>query len=317
MTKINKFEEALSNRKLEKNRREDYWSFFRDFLLELSQFSEFQFTHRNSLFLQDNQVIAEIQSTQTHKSRIQMILDPMDIRSVPFSVLAEGFYEPFQSDILIDLGKISSQFFDIGANMGFYSLAIAKENPHISINAFEPQPIIHSLLNRNIILNNLENLVITHNIGLGESPNTLTMYVPNFTGSGGASFKNLHEEEGTASTINVAVHRLDEYIQQRPDLIKMDVEGFELNVLLGAKESVNAAKPTIVVELLRKWMKPFGHTPQMFLDELKLLGYICLAIEPSKLRKIENIDESTTETNFIFVHETREVHWDYLKVYVQ
>lgn len=316
MKKVNKFEKALLNRKRGSDTREDYWTFFRDFLLELSEFSDFQNTLCNSLFMYENQLIVEIQATHTHKSRVKMILDPSDIRSVPFSALAEGFYEPFQSDILIDLGKISSQFLDIGANMGFYSLAIAEENPMIKINSFEPQPMIHSLLNKNVVMNNQTNQVTTHNIGLGEKPNSLTMYVPQFTGSGGASFKNLHEEEGEASLITVAVHCLDEYIQLTPDLIKIDVEGYELNVLLGAKESINTAKPTIVVELLRKWMKPFGHTPQMFLDELQVLGYICLAIEPSNLRIIENIDESTPETNFIFVHETRKTHWDYLKVYV-
>jgi FkbM family methyltransferase len=312
----NKFEEAHLKRKLGSEKREDYWTFFREFLLELSEFSEFQFNFHNSIFLQDNQLIVEIQSSQTHTSRVKMILDPSDIRSVPFSVLAEGFYEPYQSDILINLGKMSSQFFDIGANMGFYSLAIAKENPQIKINAFEPQPLIHSLLNRNLTLNNQMNLISTHNIGLGEKSNSLTMYVPSFTGSGGASFKNLHEEEGAASTITVAVHRMDDYIHIAPDLMKMDVEGYELNVLLGAKKSINNSKPTIVVELLRKWMKPFGHTPQMFLDELKLFGYNCLAIGTSRLREIEYIDELTLETNFIFVHEERKRHWEYLKTHV-
>lgn len=63
-----------------------------------------------------------------------------------------------------------------------------------------------------------------------------------------------------------------------------------------------------MVELLRKWMKPFGHSPQMFLDHMSGHGYKCLAISDSYLVEITSITEQTIETNFIFVHLTNRNH---------
>jgi FkbM family methyltransferase len=242
--------------------------------------------------------------TKTHKSLIKMLLDAQDIRSVPFSVLADGFYEPFQSDILVELGKNSTHFLDIGANQGFYSLALLAENPALSVESFEPQPRVFANLSKNICLNNFSSQIEVHNIGLGNAKNELTMFIPRFTGTGGASFKNLHEEEGESTKIKVPVNVLDEVVKSQPDLIKIDVEGCELNVILGADKIISLSKPTIMAELLRKWMKPFGHTPQMFIDRMLDHNYVCYAISPNKLTEIYKVTEDTAETNFIFVHDS-------------
>jgi hypothetical protein len=53
-----------------------------------------------------------------------VVLNPKDKRSVLFTVLSHGFYEPFLSDTLIELGKKSINFVDIAANAGFYFLAL-------------------------------------------------------------------------------------------------------------------------------------------------------------------------------------------------
>jgi hypothetical protein len=134
------------------------------------------------------------------------------------------------------------------------------------------------------------------------------MYIPRFTGTGGASFRNLHDDEGEAIQIKVPVNVLDDLIKVEPDLIKIDVEGCELNVLQGGAQIIKSSKPTVVVELLRKWMKPFGHTPQMFLDVMLEQNYRCYAISVDRLNEIRRIDNSTTETNFIFVHDLQEKH---------
>lgn len=288
--------------------REEYWSNFRAFLNDYSEFLQLQDLFGNTVSMVNNTMIVSLKCTETHNSRISMKLDPSDIRSVPFSVLADGYYEPYQSDLLVNLGKLSNHFLDIGSNMGFYSLALASENLSLQVDAFEPQPLIFSMLQGNVDLNLLNERVRIHNVGLGKDAGTLKMYVPKFTGSGGASFQNLHEEEGEASEIEVDVEVLDQTIFSQIDLIKMDVEGFEFNVLQGAKTLVSEMKPTIVVELLRKWMSPFGHTPQMFLEDMTGYGYTCFAIGESKLVSIHEINENTEQTNFVFVHPEKLQH---------
>ena len=75
-----------------------------------------------------------------------------------------------------------------------------------------------------------------------------------------------------------------------PDLMKIDVEGCELNVIRGAGKTIRSSKPTIMVELLRKWMKPFGHSPQMFIDSMFEQNYKCYAIAFDHLTEIIKID---------------------------
>jgi hypothetical protein len=92
----------------------------------------------------------------------------------------------------------------------------------------------------------------------------------------------------------------------------MDVEGFELSVLKGSLESIERFKPTIFIELLRKWMKPFGDHPQDVIDLLSPIGYLCFAIGDNILTKITKIDDDTIENNFIFVHRNRIDHLNLL-----
>lgn len=297
--------------------RESYWTEIQHFLEKLSDFVSLQKDFGNFLSLRDGRIIVNINATKSHNCRVLMVLDQTDVRSVPFSVLADGYYEPFQSDILLELGKQSQRFIDIGANMGFYSLALALENPELSVISFEPQPGVNKRLLENIELNELHNRVTSVNMGLGHQADELTMYIPKFTGTGGASFKNLHEDEGDACQITVPVGTLDSMGIAVADLLKIDVEGFELNVIIGANDLIVKNKPTIMAELLRKWMKPFGHTPQMFLDRLISLDYRCFAINDNQLIEINQIDEETVQTNFVFVHHHREEHLGIIQKYAE
>jgi FkbM family methyltransferase len=297
--------------------RESYWTEIQNFLNGLSEFVSLQKNFGNYLLLQDGQITVNIKATKTHECRVQMVLDHTDLRSVPFSVLADGYYEPFQSDILLELAKNSRSFLDIGANMGFYSLAIAMENPSISVHSFEPQPSVYQIMLKNIQLNQLHDRIISINIGLGHQQDDLTMFIPNFTGTGGGSFKNLHADEGEAEQIKVPVVTLDSLELSVTDLIKIDVEGSELNVIYGAIDLITKNRPTIMAELLRKWMKPFGHSPQTFLNNLGNLGYRCFAINESDLTEINQIDEETLQTNFLFVHSDQKEHLELILSYVK
>ena len=195
--------------------REEYWSSIQEFLSSLTNFTNLLELFDIKIQLDGNKIIVDLQISKSHKRRVKMVLDHRDIRSVPFSVLSEGFYEPFQSDVLIELGKHSTQFLDIGANMGFYSLALCIENELLKVISFEPQQSVFDVFNENIILNKLTHRIDTRNIALGHEQDTLTMYVPKFTGTGGASFRDLHSEEGIAEQITVPVGVLDFQVSEK------------------------------------------------------------------------------------------------------
>lgn len=302
-----------SNKKIS---RENYWIYIQNFLETLSEFSKLQNLYNNKISIQDDRITINIKCTKTHDAWIRMVLDPTDVRSAPFCILADGFYEPFQADLLLDLGSKSNTFLDIGANMGFYSLALLAVNRGLRVTAFEPQPNVAGYLKENIELNSVSDRIEVFNIGLGQQEDSLTLYVPVFTGSGGGSFADQHPQEGHPTQVKVPVKLLDNLITTKVDLIKMDVEGFELNVLLGSTEIIARDKPTIMVELLRKWMKPFGHSPQLFLETMFRENYYCYAICANSLIKIDQISEKTEETNFIFVHANNVQHLDTVSKYV-
>jgi FkbM family methyltransferase len=294
--------------------REEYWAGVRNRLRVLTDIAHI--AQRENLIFEINAAGAQVLiPLENNAAVIRMKLDVEDIRSVPFTIIAEGPYEQFQAQILFTLGKSADNFLDIGANMGFYSLALATLNPALKVQSFEPQPRIHSCFTTNVLLNKLESQVKIYNFGLGSKEDNLKMYIPVFTGSGGGSFADLHKEEGVAEEVLVPVKSLDTLvpINSDIDLIKIDVEGFEFEVVQGGLELIQSDKPTIVIELLRKWMKPFGKQPQDVIDLLKPLGYEVFAIGSCHLTSTTVIDESTLETNFVFVHTNNSKHLDLLQ----
>lgn len=289
--------------------REDYWKIVRSKLELLTEIQSVLNREDLVLIVTPFEMQLEI-PLLGFDSKINMILDADDIRSVPFSVLADGPYEKFQGKILMALASVSKEFLDIGANMGYYSLAASKINPKITVQSFEPQPKVFSTLLRNLSLNNLSDRINAHNYGLGVSESRMTMFIPRFTGTGGASFANLHENEGLPQEVEVEVKMLDSYLEEysHPDLIKIDVEGYEFEVISGGMGIIMKSKPTIIAELLRKWMKPFDRQPQEVVDVLAEVGYIMYAISENKLINIDKINDDTPETNFIFVHSSNAKH---------
>jgi FkbM family methyltransferase len=244
-----------------------------------------------------------------------MIIDPNDLRTAPMSIISEGNYEEFECFMLLRIAEVSELFCDIGANIGFYTLACSVVNPKLRILSFEPNQVVVGNLKRNLEINSPE--ICTTNvsvfpIALGESKTeSAEFYVPKFSGSGAGSLKNLHPDEGDAKSFKTAIASLDSILRKETmlDLIKMDVEGFELSVLKGSMDSIEEFKPTIFIELLRKWMKPFGNHPQDVIELLLPLGYACFAIGVNNLTEILEIDENTVENNFIFVHRQRSEHF--------
>jgi FkbM family methyltransferase len=292
--------------------REEYWLEIQKELRLIKSLTEVFSPNLKSLVVSQNGIILKYEVVDS--IIIELELDSEDIRSAPFTILSEGYYELFESRILLNIAKDAKLFFDIGANVGFYSIAASVINQNLEIMCFEPNSNCFRQLQRNMEINanNISMQQITvYNIALGESEESgMKFFVPRFTGTGGGSFKNLHAEEGTATEIIVDTSTLDAFASSpfSIDLIKVDVEGSELSVIKGGLETIQRDRPTIFIELLRKWMAPFGHHPQDVLDLLFIEGYECYGIGKNSLRKIELIDEDTEETNYIFCHPNRKSH---------
>lgn len=242
-------------------------------------------------------------------------LNSLDLRTASFTALTYGKYEGLLEDLIFAFCTNANCMLDIGSNIGFYSIGAAILNPNLDIFSIEPNPKIFEELQRNVAANDLVNVPTLINKAVSQFPGNLNFYVPRFTGSGGGSLKNLHPEEGEPITFKVQALTLPEIIPsvKTIDLIKIDVEGAELSVIKSALELIQKSKPTIIIELLRKWMEPFEAHPQEVMLLLQNMGYKVFGILASKIVRAEYIDEETQETNFVFVHPQRSVDLKFIE----
>ena len=135
---------------------------------------------------------------------------------------------------LLHLLRPSDLCVDIGANVGVYTiLSSAAIGAHTV--AIEPIPSTYEKLRANIRYNDIADRTISYNIGLGCENSTLL-----FTTNQDVKNRVVSEEYSSAETIRVPVRTLDDVLgDAEPTLIKIDVEGWEAQVLAGAKRTLN------------------------------------------------------------------------------
>ena len=135
-------------------------------------------------------------------------------------------------------------FVDIGANVGSYTLLGATTGADVV--SIEPIPITYAQLKENVDLNTFSGKIETLNIGLGRKEGSLR-----FTSGHDTVNHVLAPNEQVADSVEVPVRTLDELLAGRqPSLIKIDVEGFEAEVLAGASQTLsNPLLFGLIVEL--------------------------------------------------------------------
>jgi FkbM family methyltransferase len=129
--------------------------------------------------------------------------------------------------------------FDIGANIGTFTTWMARAFPNGKIYSFEPQRAVFQMLSGNAAINNLYN-VYTHNIGLGKENTKIEFDEPNYFQKNDFGTFSLVENiitEKTKNKIVVQIQTLDWFLEYykvpKVHLLKIDVEGMDLDVLSG------------------------------------------------------------------------------------
>lgn len=171
---------------------------------------------------------------------------------------------------------------DIGCNLGSFTIPLAKEFVNTRFVAFEPQRVVYQQFNANVFLNSLTN-VKCHNTGLAEKSMRLMGGVPDYkkcANIGGLTL-NFEIEQRRSNTLTGQFSRwdflttydvktLDDFNIRDIDLIKIDVEGMELNVLLGAKQTLEENNyPPIIFECWQdEWFEDQRTRLFVFLQEM-------------------------------------------------
>src|SRR5262252_6457145 len=160
------------------------------------------------------------------------------------SLMEYGEFSQGEVDLLQAVVKPGSTVLDVGANIGALTIPLARMvGPQGTVFAYEPQRMCYYLLCANVALNNLSNVVCLQNAVGKESGR---MDIPELDFSQPNNFGGLElrsEYPDAKGKCSVKLIRLDDTPFARLDFIKIDVEGMEPEVMMGAKEIIKKHRP--------------------------------------------------------------------------
>lgn len=160
---------------------------------------------------------------------------------------------------------------DIGASVGDFTAVMAGTSKNNVHHAFEANPAIAETLRRRFMGKN----IIVHDVALSSEPGISNFYVsPKNTGIGGLRITPVAAKEGRVEEIKVIVKKLDDYLEHinRCRIIKLDIEGAELLVLLGAQQLILRDKPLVYFECAG-FSDVYGHGIEDIYDFFASIGY--------------------------------------------
>jgi FkbM family methyltransferase len=162
---------------------------------------------------------------------------------------------------------------DVGANVGETLLNFARlVGERGQVIGFEINPSTYGRCIRNISLNPFKNVRL-FDVGLGSESGSLALARPNARNSG----EDRIAQKGGQSGIDVTVTTMDSFVAEhalaRVDLVKIDVEGFEMNVLRGARETLERFRPRLFIEVSDGNLRQQNSSANELLDFLERLGY--------------------------------------------
>jgi len=219
--------------------------------------------------------------------------------------ITNGF-EPEMVKLFRAIASDSDIILDIGANIGCTALLFSELSKIVY--AFEPSPSTFAFLKQNISRSGKKN-IISENIGIGFKPGEYTLTFAPSNRSGG--FVSDQTQASTGHTVEkIIIRQLDEVVNslnlQQIDFIKIDVEGFEGQVLRGARETLVSNKPVVVLELNHWCLNAFQRTsiPDFF-DLLRSIFPILLAVDGSSYMDLHDESESYT----VMYHHILNMHF--------
>jgi FkbM family methyltransferase len=184
-------------------------------------------------------------------------LVPSDDSLIGPNLASRGTYDPTEKKYILDLLSTGDSVIECGANIGVYSVPIAKKigrSGHLY--CFEPFRLIFQILTANIALNGIAN-VYTFNVGASnETVTSLLAAGPNLTDSDNYGAASLLDEDNKTWILknphwqNVSLVILDDQIHDFPaiSLLKIDAEGMEFEVVKGAINLIQRDHPVLYVE---------------------------------------------------------------------
>lgn len=264
----------------------------------------YRYLYRTLLTEQNRYVKKEILGSE-------MYLDLRD-EGISLDLFNDGIREPLMTEAIQKEIKSGDIVIDIGANIGYYALLEAKlVREEGMVYAIEPVPQNAESLRKNIKLNGYSNIEVFQ-IAIGGENKTDFIYVSNMRNM----CSMIYHEDRSYNYIGktpVTVITLDNFLEDKPypDLIRMDVEGYEIEIIRGMKKLLQSNKPLkLAVELhfvfLKEEAKDFLNTLKNFGFRVKIATIEPLACIGNRkfAGKLINILSKRTDAKFGYLNVT-------------
>lgn len=201
-------------------------------------------------------------------------------------------------------------FYDVGANVGYMSVEIAhlRRKNNVTVYAFEPHQGLAKSIEDAIVLNEFRNVTVDNaaltnysgSLGFAESKNSFTSAVA-------------HSNSVTNYTVSAICVDDLVYIKgyKPPDVIKIDVEGYEFAVLSGAIKVLQVYRPTVIFEI-SPGMKNYNYSPKLLNDlfqKLRDYRFYTVKGKPLNLRSI--IDLTDSHFDVLAIPKKREARYQW------
>lgn len=195
---------------------------------------------------------------------------------------------------------------DIGANLGIVAIPLATlVGPTGRVHAFEPNPALVDLLTESLQRNQIENVEL-HRFALGREPGVLPLHLHESNAGRGTLLVGTMQ---SSRQVDVEIRRLDDVVEQASigpvRLVKIDVEGFEAEVFLGARRWLGSTPPDTILFEFNHGYDDFWTAPLIAL--LRESHFDLFAI-PKRLTSVRLVPITPGEAAPLISHDILAVH---------
>lgn len=203
-----------------------------------------------------------------------------------------GLDEYEDMGFLLHFLRHTDVFADVGSNVGSYTM-LASAHVGATTICMEPVPYTYSILKQNIALNQIENKATALNVGIGAEKGVLK-----FTTSLGPM--NHVAVDNEKETVEVPMDNLDSILENKtPCLIKIDVEGYENEVINGATKLLgNRTLKAIIIEC--KFSERYGFDDNLMLKKIEEYGFSRYRYDPIKRQFFEG---ESGKSNLLYIRD--------------
>jgi FkbM family methyltransferase len=212
------------------------------------------------------------------------------------------YHERYEASLVRRLLERGEVFWDIGANVGYFSLVAASAlNNHGQVVAFEPGSSAYARLCENIALNPFTNIK-TYEVAVAAAAGEAVLYLAGDTADSSANLYSPGQAQTRrelCKTVSLD-HFLEEQGLPAPHLIKMDVEGAEYAALEGARRLIGQHLPLLLMEMEEKNLRAAGADKAAIQRFLTGHGYRAAFLYKGRWHAVADVREARGRNIFWF-----------------